>query len=224
MKKIRPEIFFPALILIFGIFNIFNTPLGAGNDEDTHIARIWEMSRGTLIPNQYLSLGENFPSSFRDLSYRHPRILTPISLDEWLRQFSIQLDRKSRCCISPALHIFPPYICLRLSLWVLLNGFSISLLPSRIIFSVFLFGYVCLVIYAAIRIIPFGKWVMGVLAVAPMNLILSTTISPDPVINSMCFLFIAWILKLSVEAESHFSIRRLIVTAVMVVGICYIKT
>jgi uncharacterized membrane protein len=46
MRNCRVEIFFTALILVFGAFLIFVTPIGAGQDEETHLARIWEMSKG----------------------------------------------------------------------------------------------------------------------------------------------------------------------------------
>ena len=61
MKKCKiwifqPENAFLTFGLIIGILLVFLTPLGAGFDEDTHIARIWEMSQFEFIPNRLLGL------------------------------------------------------------------------------------------------------------------------------------------------------------------------
>ena len=79
MKKIKPELFFSILILVVGIFLVFVTPIGAGFDEDTHLGRIWEMSKGVIIPNQYLSQGPYYPYAFYQLFYRQDVNLSPLS-------------------------------------------------------------------------------------------------------------------------------------------------
>src|SRR5512139_2690830 len=92
MKRIKPETFFLMIVLVAGIVNAVITPLGAGYDEDTHVARIWEMSKGEMIPNRFLSQGPNFPFVFYELSYRQQLNLVPQSLEEWQAQFSEKID------------------------------------------------------------------------------------------------------------------------------------
>ena len=43
----------------------------------------------------------------------------------------------------------------------------------------------------AIRLIPFGKWILLVLALSPTALFQAATISPDAISNGIGFLFIA---------------------------------
>jgi hypothetical protein len=68
MKKFKNWFFQPQIFLIFsliiGIMLVFLTPIGAGFDEDTHIARIWEISRLKFIPNSLLGQGPEFPQVF----------------------------------------------------------------------------------------------------------------------------------------------------------------
>lgn len=53
--------------------------------------------------------------------------------------------------------------------------------------------------YWAIRLLPFGKSILLVLALAPTAVLQSATISADPVANGVSFLFIAWTLRLIIN-------------------------
>ncbi|HLO32425.1 MAG TPA: DUF2142 domain-containing protein, partial [Anaerolineales bacterium] len=52
-----------------------------------------------------------------------------------------------------------------------------------------------LLVWLAIRLIPFGKWILLVLAVTPMALYQAATISPDAISNGIGFLFVAGCLQ-----------------------------
>jgi len=39
-----PEIFVLAIVLVFGTVIVLMTPLGAGDDEDSHLVRVWQLS------------------------------------------------------------------------------------------------------------------------------------------------------------------------------------
>jgi hypothetical protein len=59
-----------------------------------------------------------------------------------------------------------------------------------------LLSYLILV-WLAIRWIPFGKWILLVLAVIPMALFQAATLSPDAISNGIGFLFVAGCLQLA---------------------------
>ena len=50
--------------------------------------------------------------------------------------------------------------------------------------------------------VPFGKWILLVLAVSPMALFQAATITPDAISNGIGFLFIAGCLRMSTGSES----------------------
>jgi uncharacterized membrane protein len=56
-------------------------------------------------------------------------------------------------------------------------------------------------VYFAIRLIPFGKWALFVMAVIPMSIFMAASLSPDAVLNGITFLFVAWCLRLAYEKE-----------------------
>ena len=225
MKKIKPEIIFVILILLFGTVLVFITPIGAGFDEDTHLGRIWEMSKGVVIPNQYLSQGPFYPYAFYQLSYRQDVNLSPISWEAWQAQLAVKIDwanminHKTRSIYFPTLY--------------LPQAFLIGLLgrvldtPVAIIYYVLRLSYLiifALATYLAIRITPIGKWILGILSVSPMALIQAASISPDSVNNGVCFVFLAWILYLnSAPKKDKFSRKDWLITAFLVFCICTLK-
>jgi hypothetical protein len=63
-----------------------------------------------------------------------------------------------------------------------------------------LLSYLILV-WLALRWIPFGKWILCVLALSPMALFQASTVTPDAISNGIGFLFIAGTLQLTKSEE-----------------------
>ena len=195
--KITPENFFLYASILVGVLLCFIVPIGAGYDEDTHEARIWEISKGVLIPNGLLSTGPNFPSVFYELSYRQKYILEPVRASFYQENITKKIDwnnmiyHETRSYYFPVLY-FPQAFIMGLLGRVFDAPVMVILFLSRLSY---LFLYVFLG-YKAIKIIPFGKWVLCVLALAPMAISQGSIISADPLTNIGSFLFIAYILNL----------------------------
>lgn len=225
MKKIKPELFFSILILIVGTLLILITPIGAGFDEDTHIGRIWEMSKGVLIPNQLLGKGANYPYTFYQLSYRQDVNLNPVSWETWKSQMKVKIDwtnmidHKTRATYFPTFYLPQAFI-----MGIMGRLFD---LPVGIIYYCLRFSYLLsfvILIYFAIRIIPFGKWMLGFLSILPMSLVQASIISIDGINNGICFLFIAWVLYLnSDQKKAAYSRKDLFITLILSTAITTLK-
>lgn len=231
-KKINffhPEIFFPIFILIVGLALILITPTGANYDEETYVARIFEMSLGHVMPNSFLGEGKNYPSVFISDSYRQDVNLWPVDAPTWIDQVKDRINwdnrdsdslsnYKTRAVYFPTLFIIQAFI-------MRIMGLLLDL-PIVFIYYVIRFSYLisyCLLVFLALNIIPFGKWVLGVIAVAPMSLILASSVSPDPIIFGVCFLFVAWILYLIKKSEAHISRKQFIITCLLILAVCTLK-
>jgi uncharacterized membrane protein len=194
----KVEFFFVLLLLAFGAPMVIFIPPGAGYDEEDHLVRVWELSALSFIPGQLSPQEMRYPTLFRDFAYRQQGSSGVIGSEFWqkyahasLYEYGFvrrELDTKS--VYSPAL-LFPQAITLR----VLGRGAN---LPGLIVFYacrfIGLLGYLTLV-WLAIRWIPFGKWTLSVLALAPIALFQATTITPDTLSNGIGFLFIAGCLR-----------------------------
>lgn len=197
------EILLFAILLAFGIPMLLLIPPGAGYDEEDHLVRVWEMSAFSFIPGQIPPQEMKYPKIFRDFSYRQ-RVSGIIDADfrqEYydasLYQFgSVSRDIDTKSVYSPAL-LLPQAFFMRYS------GRPAHLSAIAIFHMcrfASLLSYLIL-IWLAIRLIPFGKWILLVLAITPMALFQAATISPDAISNGLGFLFIAGCLKLAQSKE-----------------------
>lgn len=196
----KPEWIFLIIALLSGCGLCFLIPVESGFDELTHMARIWEISGGYLIPNQKLSQGPYLPAAFAEISYRNQFFYNPVPQDFFAVHkndridWNIFIDQQTRSVYSPFLY--------------LPQAFAVGLLGRlfdspvlMIIYScrmLYLLGYIFLT-FIGIRLIPYGKWIITVLALAPMAMYQAATITPDAYTNGACFLFIAWVLKLEFQ-------------------------
>ena len=200
----RAELLFIVLLLFFGLPMIVLIPPGAGYDEEDHLVRVWELSKFSMIPGQLSPQEMNYPIAFRDFAYRQQGSAGILRREFWEKyartplyeygRVRREIDTKS--VYSPAL-LLPQAMMLRL----LAREPDLPVLPlfyaARF---ASLLSYLFLV-WLAIRLIPYGRWILLVLALAPISLFQATTITPDAISNGIGFLFIAGTLKVAENQE-----------------------
>jgi uncharacterized membrane protein len=189
------ETLFAITASLFGLLFCFLIPPGAGYDEITHIARIWEISAGKFIPNQLYSASPSFPTVFSEISYRSRFFYTPVDLKSFREMWDKRIDWSNQTNTVTRSVYFPLlYIPQAFVFGLLGRVFDAPVLWMIYLSRLFeLGGYISLT-WLAIRIIPYGKKLLAIAALAPMALFQAATISTDPYTNAICFLFIAVVL------------------------------
>ena len=179
-------------------------PPGAGYDEEDHLVRVWELSVFSFIPGQLSAQEMKYPTMFRDLAFRQQAVTGIIDTDFWQRYAATSLYERgyvhrkinTKSVYSPAL-LLPQAITMRYL------GRQANL-PALTVFYLCRFAglisYLILV-WIALRWMPFGKWMLLVLAASPMALFQATTISTDAISNGIGFLFIAGCLSVAASKE-----------------------
>jgi uncharacterized membrane protein len=195
--RLSPDILFLWIgLLVGGAFCVF-IPFAAGFDEETHLARIWEVSALHLLPND---TGKNntasVPLEFFTLSYQRRYFQTPAQDLLQAPSFTQTIDRQTLLSYNTR-SIYPPNIFFPQAFvvgvaWRLLD---LPVVPTAI--AARLAGLLVYVVGAffAIRFLPAGKWVMFTLAIAPMALYQAATLNADGYTMAACFLFISYTLK-----------------------------
>jgi hypothetical protein len=206
MKNIhisRVEVSLLLILLLFGVPMILLIPPGAGYDEEDHLVRVWELSALSFVPGQLSPQELRYPTVFRDFAYRQQGSTGIIDSEFWELYSLAPMDERgfvrreidTKSVYSPAL-LLPQAITMRLfgrfAAWPVLPAFYATRLAG-------LLSYLILS-WLAIRQIPFGKWILLILAATPMALFQAATISPDAISNGIGFLFIAGCLRLA-QAE-----------------------
>jgi hypothetical protein len=200
----RVEIVLFLILLLFGTPMILLIPPGAGYDEEDHLVRVWELSALSFIPGQLSPQELRYPTVFRDFAYRQQGSSGVIDSEFWQTYMPATLSERgfvrreidTKSVYSPAL-LLPQAITMRLF------GRSADLPALPVFYLCRLAGLLSYLVltWFAIRQMPFGKWILLVLAVSPMALFQAATLTPDAISNGIGFLFIAGCLRLAQAPE-----------------------
>ena len=203
----RVELFLIATLLILGSIVILMTPLGAGYDEDQHLNRVWQMANLRMVPKEMSWRQSKFPQLYIELSYRKQPLVESVGFDYWAKYGNLKLNDHgfyygsldTRSQYNPLLFL-PQAFVLRYSAW----RFEF---PALTVYYATRFAglitYIFLV-WLAVRVIPFGKWTLISLSIAPMAIYQASTISADTITNGIGFLFIGGTLAIANKHEIRF--------------------
>ncbi len=196
-----PEILLLGILLILGTAFVFAIPIGGGWDEETHVIRAWEIASLQIIPNEKPRNELPFPAIYWNLSYRRPALIRPVDDRAFWSEFIgvpigdqgyIYGDLKTRSVYSPAL-LLPHAMAMRYF------GMARQLPAIPVYFASRFLGLIAYagLAWLAVRLMPFGKWVLAVAAVAPTAVFQAATISTDPISNGLGLLFLAGCLAIA---------------------------
>jgi uncharacterized membrane protein len=200
------EVYTVLVLLVFGLLTCFLLPVSAGYDEETHLLRVWEMSSFTFLPNEELSEGMPFPAVYWEMSYRRPFIVRPVQAGFLEEYKGLSVDAhdyiygsvETRSVYSPPL-LLPQTLVMRYfgrsERWSAVTTFYACRIIGLLSFL--------LLAWLAVRVIPFGKWTLAILASSPVALLQASTISADAISNGLALLFIGGSLALIHRKEIH---------------------
>jgi len=200
----RAEIYLIVTTLVFGLGACFLLPVSGGYDEETHLMRVWEMASLKFLPNEGFSGNMPFPAVYWEMSYRRPFLVRPVEPDFWSKYSGLPSDAHDYIYGSVETRSrYAPPLFLPQALVMRFLGLS-NRLPALTVF------YACRLIqllsflllsWLAVRIIPYGKWVLAILATSPVAVLQASTISADAISNGIGLLFIAGTLFLATRKE-----------------------
>jgi len=198
------EIYTVIVLLIFGLGVCFLLPVSGGYDEETHLIRVWEMSSLAFIPNEKLGNEMPFPAVYWEMSYRRPFIVRAVEPDFLDKYKGLALDAhdfiygevETRSVYAPPL-LFPQAMVMRYL------GRSLGLPALTVFYAIRIAGLLCYLTLAfySVRIIPFGKWILAILASSPVAILQASTVSADAISNGIAILFIAGSLAIAHKKE-----------------------
>ncbi len=197
------ELYLLIVLLVFGTLACFLLPIGGGYDEEEHLIRVWEMSDYTFLPNEKLGNQLPFPAIFREMSYRREYIVRAVPADFWEKYGNLTLDSRDYIYDVDTRSVYSPPLLLPQALTMRFLGRS-QQLPALTVYYACrlagLFSYILLCLLG-VRLIPYGKWVLAILATSPVAILQSATVTPDTISNGIAFLFIAGCLAVAKHKE-----------------------
>ncbi len=225
--KIKPEYFFLVIALFFEWrFNKVTPPFQVP-DEFNHFYKAYKISQGEFLPIQENKrLGGTIPWSVREFIRPFHKVATNIKYTtsdaEINGSFDLKFsDRDSVFLDFPntAVYSAVSYAPQALALYITKQFKDVS--TARMYYNgrylTFLIWLVAM--FFVIRMIPFGKWLMTLVVLLPMNIYMANSFSADTMTNIISLLFISFVLKLSLQEKkiTYWSIVALLLLIVLLV-------
>lgn len=188
--------------LVWGVLLVFLTPPFQNFDEPAHFYRAWSLAEGDVLPSRdiYVSL----PANVAKLVYSFP--VVPIIRGEvrvrpggiW-SQLGTRFSKERAPSVGYSAGYGPVGYLPQAS--AILVTRIIGRSPLASLYFGRLLNLVCstLLVFLAIRLLPFAKAALFVIALLPMTVMQMASFSPDALLLAGCFLFLALVLKLATE-------------------------
>ena len=198
-KIIKPEKVFLATIPVICIFYIICMPTFKNHDELLHWYRSYEVSIGKFMTGiDGDTLGTEMPSSIRDVSTNNWKDITYGTVRDTLNT-KLEKDNKSL--------IYSETSAVYCGIQYIPQGVGIAI--ARIFTDkVLLLAYAgrlvnmivaIVLLYFAIKNIPFGKNILLILSFIPILIEGISSLSPDSLTISLCIFFTSYVLKLTFD-------------------------
>lgn len=202
-KNIKVENIFLITIPVICLFYIICMPTFKNHDEIYHWYRAYEVSTGKLMEEvDGDTLGTILPQSISDVTTDDWQSITYAKVRDSL---NAELDKENTALLyseTSAVYSFVQYIPQAIGIFItriFTDKVLLLAYGGRIINMVFSI----ILIYFAIKKIPFGKKILLLLSFIPIAIEGFSSLSPDAMTISMAFFYIAYILSLAFSKENH---------------------
>ena len=223
-KDMKIENIFLMIVPFVCLFFLITMPTFKNHDEYYHWLKAYEVSEGYLMtPNQNGIQGSLMPESVANVC---PNDWTIMNYTDVKNKLEVPLEKEKQAILNPetaALYSFVQYIPQAVGIFlarlVTDNTYLITY-AGRIINMI----VSMILLYFAIKIIPFGKKILLIPAMIPIAIEGFTSLSPDAMTISMSFLYIAYILYLTFGNKEKINLKEKIILLVMsiIIALCKI--
>jgi len=166
--------------------------------------RVWELAHLRFIPNEASRNELPYPAIYWNLSYRRPVLVRPVEPGFWTRYGSVPIDGEGYLYAGPKTRsVYSPPLLLPYTLVMRYLGLKLQFSALTVFYASRLAGLAtyALLAWLALRLAPFGKWMLAMAALAPTSMFQATTIGADPASNGLALLFLAGCLAASVRKQ-----------------------
>ncbi len=222
------EKIFVFIALIFGFLYVFILPPFQSVDEGNHFFRAYQISEGKFVSKNFETkealnvnnqIGDYLPSSLLNYHNKYTCFIKNINKKQNFE--NIKMDFKTK--INSNNKVFISFANTSLYSPVCYIGSLTGLIPAKYftdnIAIIYYIGRLsnlllyCLLVFWALRVIPFYKLPLMLLALCPMSLSLGSSYTSDITVLGLNFLWIAYILKFI--CENHNDIKKAVILSIL---------
>lgn len=226
---------FLILALVFGVFMIFLVPPFQVPDEIVHFYRAYEVSQGDFIPSRSGDkVGSNMPEGICEFVEAGNYEMIPakynekLDIDNLINSSKVNIDNNK----TKFVHVGGASIYMPIQYFPQAAGLLIGKVFNLPVLFMFYLGrlfnmlvWVALT-YLALKIIPFGKKVLFLIALIPMVIQQAASMSPDGLLIGISFLFTSYCLHLAFVKEKVDikDIIKIVIMSMMIISMKVVYT
>lgn len=223
-KDLKTENIFLMIAPFICIFFMITMPTFKNHDEYYHWLKAYEVSQGHLMtPIKDGIQGSEMPGAVSEIM---PQDWVNMDYADVKEKLNIEINKEETGILNPetaAVYSFVQYIPQSIGIAIgriITDNMYLITYAGRIVNMIFSI----LLLYLAIKIIPFGKKLILIPALIPIAIEGITSLSPDAMTISISFLYIAYILKLSFENKDEIGIKEkgLLLVMSIIIALCKI--
>lgn len=223
-KNITPEKLFLYTVPIMCLLFLAIMPMYRGHDENRHMLRIYEISTGHLLTEVHDDVvGTPLPKVVVDGTGKYWR--EEMTYNDVLDLKDVEIDYEDTKITSmDTVAVYSPvqYIPQAIGMVFsrLISDNMLLMLYMARLFNLI----VCIVLlYFAIKLIPFGKLLVYLISILPLSIEAFSTMSPDGITISLSILLIAYILNIIFNKDRVVQKKDVAIISVMSVIIALCK-
>lgn len=223
-KGMKIENIFLLVAPLVCVFFLITMPTFKSHDEYYHWLKAYEVSQGTLMtPQEDGVQGSMMPEG---VSKVFPSDWTKLDYQEMKGLFETKLNEENKGILNPetaAVYSFVQYIPqatgIALARLVTDSAYLITY-GGRVMNMIF----ALVLLYFAIKLMPFGKKLLLIPAMIPIAIEGFTSLSPDAMTISVAFFYIAYILHLAFGKKEQLGMKEKVILLIssIVIALCKI--
>jgi uncharacterized membrane protein len=223
VSNIKIETIFLVFCLIFGsLFAIINPPFAA-SDESWHFLKAYDISQGHLIPKSF-NIG--IPKSFNNIycfdAFGKSTIENYKNRD--YNKFNVPLNYNDTQRIDniPSLGFMPlPYLATAFIIKIgeLFNTSPLILMYFSRLLNLLIY---CVIVYFGIKITPIGNYIFLLIALMPMSVYISSSVSADSLNLALSFFTISLFLNLAFK-KNKIQGKDILLVSLSILGLALSK-
>ncbi len=196
-KNMTPEKLFLYTVPIMCLLFLVIMPMYRGHDENRHMLRIYEISEGHLLTEVHDGVvGTPLPSVVIDGTGKYWR--EEMTYNDVLDLKDVEIDYDDTKITSmDTVAIYSPVQYIPQAIGMVFSRLISDNLLLMLYMARLFNLIVCVVLlYFAIKLIPFGKLLVYLISILPLSIEAFSTMSPDGITISLSILLIAYILNI----------------------------
>ena len=217
--RIKEEHAFLALALLFGVLWVFLIPPFQSPDENEHFMRAWSLSEGKIFlehakdENGHFVTGAYLPVDAAELPdrldysliMRRPFVKFNLGrFRDYVLSQNFKTGSNARIFQKVGDGDYAP-VNFMPQVAGILAGRALSCSPLGCFYMARIFAlfFYIIIVFAGLRIMPFGSNILMTVALLPMSLGIAASLNTDVVLNGVMFLFIAYVFSRAFKKPSE---------------------